>query len=220
MKEILAEYDGWRVSFTDNGWFNASQAAEQFKKTPHEWLRLPSSRDYLAAIERRYGKIPYVKTSRSRKDRGGGTWLHPKLAVRFAQWLDVDFAIWCDEQIDQIMRSNQPLCNWRQARDLAASSCKVMNDILKMMREESGKITHKHHFMTEARLVNWALSGEFKKLDRDALDAKELAMLADLEQRNAVLLARGLEYEERKSLLAQYALKWRTDALVDGGRQI
>ncbi len=25
--------------------------------------------------------------------------MHPKLAIRFAQWLDVDFAVWCDEQI-------------------------------------------------------------------------------------------------------------------------
>jgi hypothetical protein len=31
--------------------------------------------------------------------------MHPKLAVRFAQWLNVDFAVWCDEQIDAIIRN-------------------------------------------------------------------------------------------------------------------
>ena len=38
--------------------------------------------------------------------RGGieqGTWLHPKLAVHFARWLDPKFAVWCDEQIEQIL---------------------------------------------------------------------------------------------------------------------
>lgn len=34
---------------------------------------------------------------------GGGTWLHPKLAIRFAQWLDADFAVWCDEQIEHLL---------------------------------------------------------------------------------------------------------------------
>ncbi|MEF6041736.1 KilA-N domain-containing protein, partial [Escherichia coli] len=38
--------------------------------------------------------------------RGGGTWLHPKLAVRFARWLSVDFEIWCDEQIDAIIQGS------------------------------------------------------------------------------------------------------------------
>ncbi|QUJ04616.1 KilA-N domain-containing protein [Salmonella enterica subsp. enterica] len=49
------------------------------------------------------GKNPVCKTSRARKDRGGGTWLHPKLAVRFARWLH-DFEIRCDEQIDAMIR--------------------------------------------------------------------------------------------------------------------
>jgi hypothetical protein len=34
----------------------------------------------------------------------GGTWAHPKLAVFFARWLDVRFAVWCDMQIDKRLR--------------------------------------------------------------------------------------------------------------------
>lgn len=37
-------------------------------------------------------------------ETGGGTWLHPKLAVAFARWLDVDFAVWCDLHIDALLR--------------------------------------------------------------------------------------------------------------------
>ena len=36
-------------------------------------------------------------------ETGGGTWLHPKLAVDFARWLNPKFAVWCDEQITRIM---------------------------------------------------------------------------------------------------------------------
>lgn len=32
-----------------------------------------------------------------------GTWLHPKLAIHFARWLDPKFAVWCDEQIEALL---------------------------------------------------------------------------------------------------------------------
>lgn len=106
MSNILQfEFEKDLYSFNPEGWFNATEAAQRFGKEPGEWLRLPSTAQYRAGLTRRYGKIPDVRTSRARADRGGGTWLHPKLAVRFAQWLDVDFAIWCDEQIDAIIRN-------------------------------------------------------------------------------------------------------------------
>lgn len=94
------------MRFSDDGWFDATAAADKFNKEPAQWLRLPETVRYIEALKSRYGNITYVKTSRARKDRGGGTWLHPKLAVRFARWLSVDFEIWCDEQIDAIIQGS------------------------------------------------------------------------------------------------------------------
>ncbi len=108
---IPLEYDGRPVRFNNDGWINATDIAAKFGKVPNEWVRLPETIAYIQALEGRYGKIPYVKTSKARKDRGGGTWLHPKLAVRFARWLSVDFEIWCDEQIDALIRGNMPVYN-------------------------------------------------------------------------------------------------------------
>lgn len=99
---ITAEYRGKGYSFRDDGWFNATEAAKRYGRETHEWLRLPETLRYLSAMERKYGKIPYFETRRGRSV--GGTWLHPKLAVAFARWLDVDFELWCDEQIDKILR--------------------------------------------------------------------------------------------------------------------
>ncbi|MDR3015182.1 MAG: KilA-N domain-containing protein [Delftia acidovorans] len=101
-KIVKLEFKEQLYSFNLDGWFNATEAAGRFGKAPAEWLRLPSTLSYLAAFKRKYGEIPYLKTQRG---AGGGTWLHPKLAVRFAQWLSDDFAVWCDEQIDAIIRN-------------------------------------------------------------------------------------------------------------------
>jgi hypothetical protein len=40
----------------------------------------------------------------ARPGRYGGTWAHPKLAVFFARWLDVRFAVWCDAMIEDILK--------------------------------------------------------------------------------------------------------------------
>jgi hypothetical protein len=85
----------------------------------------------------------------------------------------------------------------------------MANDLLKMVRESMGKGTESHHYSNEARLVNWALSGEFKGLDRDLMPMQDLDLLAHLQERNAVLITRGLSYEQRKPMLQQYAYDWR-----------
>ena len=210
-KIITRDYEGHAIAYQGDGWFNATQAAAKFGKSPHEWQRLPDTVAYIAALERKYGKIPY---SKSKRGGNGGTWLHPKLAIRFAQWLDVDFAVWCDEQIDALIRGRD---DWRKHRHQSASSFKVLSEVLRMVRQDDGKATEAHHYANEARLVNWALAGEFKGLDRDAMSAAELALLAFLEQRNAVLIGRGLAYDQRKPMLRQYAMDWRIDRLAING---
>jgi len=98
---IVAEYEGKGYSFREDGWFNATDAAKSRGKDAHEWTRSNEADVYISALGRKYGKFPYLET---RRGRHGGTWLHPKLATVFARWLNIDFALWCDEQIEKILR--------------------------------------------------------------------------------------------------------------------
>lgn len=100
------EYEGALIDFSSDAWFNATKAGARYKKEPAQWLRLPSTVSYIHALRRKYVNFAHLKT---RRGQGGGTWMHPKLAVRFAQWLDVDFAVWCDEQIDRILRAQNSI---------------------------------------------------------------------------------------------------------------
>ncbi len=104
---IKYDFEGHLYSFRLDGWFNATEAAARFDKRPAEWLRLPDTIRYLDAMMARaeVGKSHFVTTQRGGSEGGGSTWLHPKLAVRFAQWLSIEFSIWCDEQIDAIIRN-------------------------------------------------------------------------------------------------------------------
>lgn len=210
---ITRDYQGHAIAYQGDGWFNATQAAARFGRRVDVWLKTDDTQAYISALCERSNSTEkwYLKTKRG---ANGGTWLHPKLAVHFARWLDPRFAVWCDEQIDALVRGRD---DWRKLRHQSASSCKVLNEVLRMVRQDGGKDTEAHHYANEARLVNWAICGEFKGLDRDGLNAAELALLAFLEQRNAILIGRGLAYEQRKPMLRQYAMDWQLDRLAING---
>lgn len=84
-----------------------------------------------------------------------------------------------------------------------------MSAVLQEVRAEDGKETKMYHYANEARLVNWALTGEFCAIDRDTLSSKDLDLLGALEVKDIALIGRGRTYEERKAALKQYVIDWR-----------
>lgn len=233
---ITRTYQEHAITYQGDGWFNATQAAARFDKEPTAWIRQSDTIEYIAALCERSGKSGFVtefnkikdldsKSSKARSallrlakdsglvktkagspENGGGTWLHPKLAILFARWLDVDFAIWCDEQIDGIVRGKD---DWRKLRHAAASSNIVLNGIIQETRSEAGKETGAVHYMSEAKLVNWVAFGEFAGVERDSLTREQLDLLAHLETRNGVMIGRGPSYDERKARLPEIAEAWQ-----------
>lgn len=107
--------DQFAVGFTNDAWFNATAVAKNYNKLPNEWLRLESTKEYIMALHaalfpeiqlRDYPVIKQnqlVRTKTGSQENGGGAWFHPKLAVAFARWLDVKFAVWCDLQTEKML---------------------------------------------------------------------------------------------------------------------
>ncbi|WP_156952464.1 KilA-N domain-containing protein [Microvirgula aerodenitrificans] len=105
MQIIKAEFDGHTMQFREDGWFNATVAAERFGKRVDHWLANRETDQYITALSELLNTRNSGELIHARKGRNGGTWLHPKLAVAFARWLDVRFAVWCDMQIDGLLRT-------------------------------------------------------------------------------------------------------------------
>lgn len=218
---IISQYNGQPLSFNENGWFNATQASKQFGKRPNDWLNLVETQDYIQALSDVMGIsitskngncINLIKTKRGKED--GGTWLHPKLAVPFSRWLDVRFGIWCDIQIDSLLRGNHPIFDKRRLRHQAAATYKAVSAVLQLSRQQQGKETKPHHYMNEARLINWAMTGQFTGLDRDTLSYDELDLLAELEAQDLILIGSQCTYEQRKTALNLFAQNFRSSRPV------
>jgi hypothetical protein len=121
---ITQTYNGLAFTFREDGWFNMTHAAKSFgKRLDHFWDNAGTV-DYMVALAETLqvnplfpGITPEVgstdftllKNSLAAPRKGYhtkpevGTWAHPKLAVFFARWLDVRFAVWCDAMIDDIL---------------------------------------------------------------------------------------------------------------------
>ena len=100
------------VSFHEDGFLNATAIAAHFGKLPKDYLKNEQTQQYITALAENLSVRIKILTKENQiviVKRGGneqGTWLHPKLAIHFARWLDPKFAVWCDEQIEALLNGN------------------------------------------------------------------------------------------------------------------
>lgn len=101
---IPFHYQGQAVRFNSEGWINATDVAKRFGKRPIDWLKQDETKQYIAVLAEGLNCEPESLLETRRGRYQSGTWLHPKLAVAFARWLDLKFAVWCDLHIDALLR--------------------------------------------------------------------------------------------------------------------
>lgn len=77
------------VRFNNDGWINATDVAKRFGKRPADWLKQDETKQYLSALAEALSCDPESLLETRRGRYHSGTWLHPKVAVAFARWLDL-----------------------------------------------------------------------------------------------------------------------------------
>ncbi|MFD0132245.1 KilA-N domain-containing protein, partial [Bacillus subtilis] len=86
-------FQGRDVAFKDDGWFCATSAAEHFGKRLQNYLDNSETKEYVTQLALALNHSKESDLIRASRGRGGGTWFHPKLAVHFARWLSIEFAV-------------------------------------------------------------------------------------------------------------------------------
>lgn len=218
MKSVITlQYQDTSLHASREAWFNATEIASMFDKRPIDWLRLPETERYIQALIKRekekqaksevrkshITKSKFIKVLKGNSAKfKQGTWLHPKLAVAFARWCDVDFAVWCDEQISELIQSGK---QWQPIRKESSASYRLMSEVIAKSRENIGKTTQSFHYVNEAKLCNFAVTGKYDKLDRDSLSPQELAIMDKVQLENSMQILLGKSHQERKEKLVSLA---------------
>lgn len=101
---MIKKFENVEVFFMEDGYINATKIAKEFNKDIRDWLYSQDNINYINELSN-CGKFPQLVITK--RGHFGGTWLHPKLAVMFARWLSIKFAVWCDEQIERILHNHK-----------------------------------------------------------------------------------------------------------------
>ena len=212
---VKAEYHDIAVTFTEDAWFNATEVADKHKRRVTHWLKNSETQHYLAALAEIL-KVPKERLLKTRRGRYGGTWMHPGWGLPLPEGWMFGLAFGATTQIFQILSGLHVHYDWKKSRHETSASFKVLGQVLQLTRQRLSKTCAPHHFSNEARLINWALTGEFGKIDRDGLSAGDLDLLAKLENMDTVLIGCGASYSNRKKELEQFASEQRNRVPTSG----
>jgi len=153
---INLDFKGSAVRFTDDGWFHATSAADRFGKRVQHYLDNAETQEYMAELTRQLNHRDSGDLIRATRGRGGGTWFHPKLAVHFARWLSTEFAVWCDLQIDELLRTGQrrAMSVWQQLQAAQVAE-----------KDSAAKGTYGSRLMHQRRREKAALQHELARME-------------------------------------------------------
>ena len=140
------------------------------------------------------------KTYETKRGRGGATWMHPYLFVKFAMWLSPKFEL----NVIRWVYDNLIEC-----RTNAGSHYKEMCEAISLSYYENQKEKRNPLvYRKEANFLNYLVYGSLKGGRRNELSEKELTLLNDLQKLNIKFITNGVD--NRKERLCAHAENFKT----------
>lgn len=136
-----------------------------------DWKRSPITQRYVKAVTEKLGigNSDLIVTRKGGNDRSSqGTWIHERLILNAARYISVDFEIWCDERIAELLRTGStsiaPLSNKElalmviaecEAKEKLALQCDNLNTVLDNLLEWVSIIKIAQHNKVSEKNFNW-----------------------------------------------------------------
>jgi hypothetical protein len=156
------EFDGKAVGFeilNDDVMVNATEMGKLFGRMPKEFLRNEQTKRFIEALEKQLSEkrsykfvLPFAKSSteldaKNTKGstnlyyllkavdvkKGGQTWMHRNLALKFAAWLDPNFELWVYNTIETIVFGN--LLPRRELANERAQVQKRIDEVISVLND-------------------------------------------------------------------------------------
>lgn len=188
--------------------FNVNELARQFDRQPGDFLRLASTREYIADIIEDSGNGISRNEDLVRIVQGGkhqGTWLHTELAYEFIGWLSAKHRRAMHKWVDA--RLEEERCR-KVTRDEARVGYTPLTDALKLRYNPQDSWP----YIIEADMINVVLTGHtaaaYKRIHsvdtvRDNLCAEEIDRLRTLQEFDTQLVVLDVSLDNRRKQLTK-----------------
>lgn len=186
--------------------FKNEAGSNKFKMSPQKWIRETNA----IGIISKSGKY------------GGGTFAHPDIAFEFASWLSPEFRLYLIKEFERLKKNEayQNQIDWNESRLLAKANYRIHTDAIKNTLIPN-LVTEKQKtfaYPNEADLLNVALFGmtakewreknpDLKGNQRDYADIRQLLVLCNLENLNAVMINDNISQKDRLIKLNNVAIQ-------------
>jgi hypothetical protein len=193
-------------------YFNATEIAKQFNKDLSNFMRSKEFNQYIDLLILDSSVTLNSRNELIKTKQGGkyqGTWLHHKLALKFAVWLSVEFEY-------ELFKFIEAKLNEEKQRKDQRELAKELHPKLTKSIKNAHKEPKPYHFSNELDMINKIITGykakEFKELHniecvRDGLCMFDIELLNNCQIRNQIMIDDEIDYEERKKALIKYVNK-------------
>ena len=170
MSNLIKSWNDRNIRIRGDRYVSLTDMAQASGKQFSGWNRLESTKSYLATLSRSMqisiDVLVQAKTTGLNEDRG--TWGHPKVAIRFAQWCSDEFAvqvdIWTDELITtgkvELAPQQQPT-----APSLPQDYGEAVAALLGQIREKKVLAAANQQLLQEAKVLQLAIAEAKPKVD-------------------------------------------------------
>lgn len=186
--------------------YNSNQGTNKGKKVFAEFWSNKNTIEFIKELENELidnvGNSLYLKTHETSRGKGGSTWMHPYLFVKFAMWLSPKFEL----QIIKWVHDN--LIDFREQagdyyKEMASCICTHYEQIF-------GNKPNPFIYQKEAKFLNSLVYGEYKGGKRNVLNEKELELLNSLQKLNIKLIeSKQFSLEQRRQHLINFSTSFK-----------
>lgn len=165
------------------------------------WLVNEDTKNYVDILE--HTIIPGKSGIITKRGKGGGTYAHRLIALKFAAWLDKAFELHIYMVYDQSRKTHE---TWSKERALTKYEYRLMTDAIKdhiaikLVKDRQG-----YAYANEAIILNEIVFGQHIKgvNPRESATIEQLLMLKTLERYNATFIEMEMSENERRVKLKE-----------------
>ena len=144
------------------------------------WKRSENTKRYIQVLEvnrKFHGTQLIISKKGNSKEFEQGTWIHEKLILNFARYLNVEFELWCDEQITTLLREGEVKIKSPVSDEAKKKRLEIM--------EKNANVRMSKQYIKLAELTN---DPRYKEvliaLGTNTMSNKEILPLPKLEQKS------------------------------------
>lgn len=160
---IIEIFEGQQITIRpSDGYWNATEMCQRYGRQFNDFSRLKNAKAYVASLSAKTG-IPVLELLQVKK--GGnrpGVWVHRRVALKLAAWLNPDFEVWVFEVIERLL--TQGKVELQESFDALLDALDISEDQVRELLDRADQLN-----------LNLSILGDNYAIDDNARTSEEAA---------------------------------------------